>query len=508
MENEFIKKHSANVQGMLSCYDRVIIKGTLPTACHAGAMTNLLYRKGYLLKDITQFTNPLRNELHANAKQIAKTEGIEIEFIRNSGKVRKEDLVKKHLKQRQVQSGLLCILSVMESCTNYVYACDKQTGRSFLRMTGGKCLHYYFYFIDPDYGLCYLRVPAWCPFQLQFYFNAHNWLARQLDKAQIKYEIKDNAFTFIEDFTRAQTLADSLDARQLHRRLDALAARYCPAYEKVCKTGYHWSIMQIEHATDIVFKDKKTLAPIYDGLLKNVMHTVTPNDVARFLGRKGVHGKNDQPLDTSYKHVMREEMRRIKHRMGSTSVKVYDKFGQVLRVETTANDTSNFYHYRSVEHRDGTKSSKLAPVKKSVYSLKALVPIMQGCNKRYLKYIAAFDAPVAGKKRLDKVSRPIKVNARSYRGFNFFDKDDDQLLRLVSKGDFVIHGFRNKDLRREMTNKSTGQISRIIKRLLLKGLIKKVNKTYRYYLTSLGNRVIKIALKIKELFIVQEFNYC
>jgi len=132
---------------------------------------------------------------------------------------------------------------------------------------------------------------------------------------------------------------------------------------------------------------------------------------------------------------------------------------------------------------------------------------MGGCNKRYLKYISDFDAPILGKKRLNKVSKPIKVNNRSYRGFNFFNKEDEQLLRAIAKGDFVIHGFRNKDLRKELTNKSSGQISRIIKRLSLKGLIKKVNKTYRYYLTTLGNKVIKTALNIKELFLVQQLNY-
>lgn len=450
MENQFVKKYADKIQGTLSCYDRVIIKGTLPGVCHAGAMTNLLYRKNYLLKDITQFTNPLRNKLHANAKELAQSAGLAIEFIRNSRTVRKEDLVKKQMEKSQLQSGLVCILSAMESCTNYVYAYDRPNGRSFLKTSGGKCLHYYFYFLDPDYGLCYLRVPTWCPFQLQFYFNAHNWLARQLDQAQIKYELKDNAFTYIEDFSRAQALADRFDVAQPHRRLDDLAGLYCPVYKEITWTGYHWSIMQLEYATDIVFKDKKSLAPIYEELLKNVMHAVTPNDVARFLGRKGVHGKNDQPLDTSYKHVMRAEMRRIKHQMGNTSIKAYDKFGQVFRVETTTNNTNNFYHYRSVEHRDGTKTSKLAPVKKSIYSLKALIPILLGCNKRYLKYLAAFDLAISGKNRLNKVSRPSKVNSRSYKGFNFFDPDDEHLLRTIAKGDFVIKGFRNKDLRKEL----------------------------------------------------------
>ena len=62
--------------------------------------------------------------------------------------------------------------------------------------------------------------------------------------------------------------------------------------------------------------------------------------------------------------------------------------------------------------------------------------------------------------------------------------------------------------RRALNDKSTGQISRMIKRLLVKGLIKKVRKTYRYYLTTLGKALITTALKIKELFIVQQLNYC
>ncbi|MCK7509657.1 MAG: hypothetical protein MZV70_40185 [Desulfobacterales bacterium] len=50
---------------------------------------------------------------------------------------------------------------------------DKPSGRTFLKADTGKCLHYYFYFIDRDLGLCYLRVPTWAPFRLQFYFNGH-----------------------------------------------------------------------------------------------------------------------------------------------------------------------------------------------------------------------------------------------------------------------------------------------------------------------------------------------
>lgn len=55
---------------------------------------------------------------------------------------------------------------------------DKKTGRTFLKPDSGRCLHYYFYFLDTVWGLCYLRVPTWCPFRLQCYFNGHNYLAQ------------------------------------------------------------------------------------------------------------------------------------------------------------------------------------------------------------------------------------------------------------------------------------------------------------------------------------------
>ena len=79
-----------------------------------------------------------------------------------------------------------------------------------MRPATGKCLHYYFYFIDAELGLIYLRVPTWCPFRLQFYCNGHSWLARQLTAAGIGFTLADNAFVRIDDWQRAQSLADQL----------------------------------------------------------------------------------------------------------------------------------------------------------------------------------------------------------------------------------------------------------------------------------------------------------
>jgi hypothetical protein len=68
--------------------------------------------------------------------------------------------------------------------------------------------------------------------------------------------------------------------------------------------------------------------------------------------------------------------------MGKASIKMYYKFGFILRIETTANDVSFFKHYRTVEHRDGSTSQKLAQRKKGIYSIGPLQKLLFNSNRR------------------------------------------------------------------------------------------------------------------------------
>jgi hypothetical protein len=165
---QFIENYSNQISGVLHCYDRIVIQGTIP--------------------------------------------------------------------------GLVHILSAMEACPSYKPWHNKNTGKTYLKSVQGKCLHYYFYFIDEDLGLCYVRVPTWCPFRLQIYFNGHNVLNAAMNKKDIQNVMLDNAILKTDSFDLAQ-----------------------------------------------------------------------------------------------------------KFRMGSTSIKMYDKHGIILRIETTTNDISFFKHYRKID---------------------------------------------------------------------------------------------------------------------------------------------------------------
>jgi hypothetical protein len=193
--------------------------------------------------------------------------------------------------------------------------------------------------------------------------------------------------------------------------------------------------------------------------------------------------------------------------MGKSSIKMYDKFFKILRIETTANDVSFFKHYREVEHRNGTKTMKHASLKKNIYSLTLLSLLIKASNKRYLEFISAFDNKEVGRKRLDEVTKSKRQNNRNYKGFNLFSKEDLTLLLTVLRGEFNIFGFRNKDIRMKIPEFNTGKVSRLIKRLKVFGLIKKAGKTYKYYLTNLGKKLVVTAEKLKETVLIPALDY-
>src|SRR5438270_10737708 len=496
------ERHADQIAGVLSCYDRILIFGTLPNICFAEGMTSYLYAHKVRIFDYPRFAQPFREELRMNAERLAAENGITIEHIRKKN-IRKEDLVQAVLAKRGSHAGLVAIFSAMEACPTYQPWHNKETGKTYLKPDDGKCLHYYFYFIDEDLGLTYVRVPTWLPCRLQVYFNGHNWLAAQLRKRKIAYELLDNAFVEIGDWNEAQRMADDWKVKRIHKKLDEFAQRFCPIFRHF-GVQYHWSLDQAEYATDIVFRRQADLQPLYAQLTRTAIHAVKPDNIATFLGKK-LHGNYQDEMGNRYN--IRIEGPRIKHTMGPISIKLYDKFGLILRIETTVNDLSFFKHYREVEHRDGSRETKWACMQKTIYSLPALRELLDAANRRYLEFLSAIEDPRAGRHKLDQLSQTVEQEGRRYRGFNVFDPDDEMLLCSILRGEFNISGLQNKTLRRHLPELNSGQVSRLLKRLRTHGLLKKIGRTYKYYATTFGKQAVATALKLRELVIIPQLAF-
>jgi len=498
---ELLERYQDEIAGAVSCFDRVILQGRMPIFSYADGMTRFLSVRGIKIFDFIKWAAPITDSIKDHAELVAEEFGLKIDFVRKKN-FRKEKRIEEVLSERGTHPGLVWIFSALEPCTTYAPKYNPKGNRAYLTAKDKKCLHYYFYFIDSELGLCYLRVPTWCPFRLQFYCNPHNWLARQLDQAGIANQQMDNAFIEIGDWKKAQEISDSFDASWLHRKLDQWVEKYCPMLRRL-EEEYNWTIDTAEYASDVVFHQQKDLQGIYGEWVRTLIHTVKPADIATFLGKK-LNGNYQGEMGNRYN--TRIEGTRIRHSMGMVSIKMYDKFGHILRIETTIKDVTFFRHYRGVEQRDGSVVHKYAPMKKTIYSLGALREIAWDCNRRYAEFLGALEDPRGGLEKLARVSRKTTEGGRSYRGINFFDAEDVEVLEAIGQGEFCLRGMQNKALRERLPGRSSQQVSRIIKGLRLHGLIKKTPHGYRYYLTPLGRQVVATGLRLKEFEIRQELS--
>jgi hypothetical protein len=298
-------------------------------------MTSFLYQKDIRIFDYPKFAEPLRNRIRDRGHEVCVEAGIQIEHVSRSD-IRKEEWVARVLATRGDAPGLVHVISAMEACPSYRPWHDKPSGKTYLKPTQGKCLHYYFYVIDEELGLCYVRVPTWAPFGWQFYCNGHSALARALANEGIEYFQQDNAFLRLADLKRAQPLADAFSPDVLHRRLDDYAQRFCPVLD-VFGQVFHWSLRQVEYSTDLMFRREQILVPLYDAISGQAVLAANAERVSGFLGKKVT-----PPLaqEICSRLSTRIEGRCIKHTLGAASVKVYDKFSRVLRIETPINDVS------------------------------------------------------------------------------------------------------------------------------------------------------------------------
>jgi hypothetical protein len=124
-----------------------------------------------------------------------------------------------------------------------------------------------------------------------------------------------------------------------------------------------------------------------------------------------------------------------------------------------------------VEHRQGPTTRALAPVRKTIYSLKDLREILLSCNRRYLEYLSSLDDFSAGIRALDRLTQPHPLKGRILKGLNFFSRAEQTLLAALQRPGFNIAGLRRADLLPLLCQSSPATLSRQLARLRHLGVI-------------------------------------
>ena len=507
----FLKQHADCVLGVLSGFDRILFRGTLLSLSYSAGMERFIGVHHVLHKDFGTFVDGLTESIKAHALHVAKAAGRPYIHLYSSAQS-KEELVREIIKADQITNGLVCVLACVEPCQSFLMQKNARTKQLELVSAPRKCLHLYYYYVDREFGLVHVRLQSWAPFPIQVCLNGREYLARRLAKAGIGFEQRDNCFSRIDDLPKAQAMLDDLIGRKWHRFLNVLVRRVNPILAPQAGLDlhpYYWTLRQSEYATDVMFRSDKDLQAIYPALVAHAMQQFSAADVLRFLGRR-VNARFKGEVTSSF--LNRPEGVRIKHRVGNNSIKMYDKQGCVLRIETTINDPRMFRVYRETT-RQGQPAMGWIPMRKGLADLARRVEICRAANQRYLEALSAVKRPAPTQQVLDPVSRRVIKDDRPYRGLRPISEDDARLFQVVMRGEHLLQGFRNKDLRRllatedendaEQRRRSSGRITRQIRLLRAHGLIRKVSGTTYYRITNKGHQVMTTALRIRQLDVAQ-----
>ncbi len=508
-----LEQYKEKIKGVLTGFDRIVINGFNRQLNNNRQFLFYMIQNKCKLVNFNSFAEEHTKSLCEHIENIVKDENRPMKYIVSS-KVSKEEIARNLYNESPVDSGLVCAISSMEVCDTMTVRGNKKTEKLEVTRRSTKCKYYYLYMIDDDFGWMYLKIQTWFPFNVQIYINGREYVCKQLDKEGIHYERYNNSLVDIDDIERAQEISDHLQNMDLERKLDGIVSKYnnlLPRFEKYLGHGYFWSMFECEYATDIMFKTREDLANIFPSLVEKSFFTFKCDDIMSFFGRK---------LDPKFQGEIVSDSRlryqgyRIKHKMKSNQVKMYDKHS-VLRIETTINDPHEFKVWKFKYDEEGKSiegSGRWIPMGKSISNLYRYAEVSKATNTRYINALPNPIDMITPVKDIENISSSLVVNDRHISGFNILNSQTTSLFETIASGDFIINGITNKSLRERLfkhddfnsliiRNKTT----RLLNKLKAHGLVKKVNHSSKYFVTTKGRKIINSILLFKNISLPNSF---
>jgi hypothetical protein len=500
----FVERHGGAVIGILHGWDRLRLQGTLRSLYYAPVMEQYLRKAGVLWKDFKSYAVGLTGRVSQAAEEVSKQHRRPMIYLPSS-RTSKEEQAWQIQQRDRIRKGLIAVMSCVEPWRTWRMRGSFETKRLELRLEWGKCKHYYFYWMHEELGFLHLRLQTWFPFLIQVCVNGREWLARQMDRAGIRYRKEDNCFPWVSDVGGAQRLMAEQTRINWAKVLGELVKRCHRLDQEIRRpigAEYYWSASQSEYAADVMFRERAALERIYPPLVHHAVMSYGAEQVMRYMGRRGRVGIHDAVVTDRRR---RSEGVRVKHWLNQNSIKFYDK-GSVLRNEVTINAPKDFRVWRAAENQpEGEKQWRV--LRRSVADFGRRAEVSRKATDRYLTALAAVKVQRTLAEEAVEVCRAIKRDGQRYRGLNPLGANDAELLRAVNRGEFAINGFRNRDIRKRLYGSSKDQaqerkqmaaVGRKLRLLRGHGLVAKVSKTHRYMVTSKGRRMITALLAARQ----------
>ena len=499
--NSFLSALGDRVTGLLHGFDRLRFAGTQRMLANAGGMQAFLASAGVLLKDFGQWSEALTARVRQACEQVMSDAGRPNLYL-NDSSISKEQLAESIRLRDRITSGPVCQLRAVELIWSYEIHRDRARKWLVLEPRLRKCLHLYHYWVDQQVGMMHVRIPTWLPFGIKLCINGREWLCRELDKRGIGYERRDNCLVKVSKLQAAQDVLDEQLNTDWPAFLDRVVSRSHPAWKQALQLegrplDYYWSLEQSEWASDVMFRDSASLKQVYPKLVRHGITQLSCDSVMRFLGRRCNAAFNGQVQSDLRR---REEGIRLKHSVNQNSVKMYDKQGSILRIETTLHNPRDLKVYRGTE--TDPQKKRWRPMRKGIADLYRRAQVSQASNQRYMQALSQTNLNKTVSETIRPVCKPVTRNGKRHRAIRPLHEPDMSLLKAVSDGRWTINGFGNQDIRQIVLGtdpanaserkKRSGQITRKLALLHAHGLIKKVPRTRRWLITEKGRQIASL----------------
>jgi hypothetical protein len=506
----FLQRFQPAVAGVLQGFDRLRFRGSKRQLSFVRGMASWLGAMHILLKDYKGWAKSKTLELCQAIEGPAEKASL-YRFLNNS-QDSKEEVALRMAAARGQTEGLIAVLGCVEPCQVIQVRGNAQTKKLELRVELSKCKHYYHYYLDRDYGLRYTRLQSWLPFTMHIGLNGRDWLAQRLDRLGIDYRKQDNCFPWIANFARAQKEANRQTRTNWSKLLERWARQSNPLHDqllKPCPVPYYWSVETAEYATDFAFHDVGDLQRWYPLFVRHASATLQGSDLLRFLGyrvRRDGRPCEDLAGEVTTRVTQLVEGTRVKHQAVDNLLKMYDKFGVVLRVETLLRDVRHYKVYRTKENDPDGPLQHLR-MRQGVADLHQRAEVSRKITERYAESLATIEAKQPLSELADDLGQRKMWKGRSARALNPLATEDVTVLETISRGEFQSMGFRNSDIRERMfgpavhaaeQRRQAAKVTRWLRLLRAHGLIAKQGGSHRYLVTPKGQHALAAILAARQ----------
>lgn len=467
----------------IECVDRVYLNGYVKNLQMPGGLINFIREQLGFPIPSPMLLAPVSEAFRTAVEKFATAQGLPIvTFARGEAK---DDTARAHLAKFEKRSGVVLIGKAQEKTSGYTARRKDHGTKVWFEYSRRDVFvtHYYFYILDEEFGLFFIKVCTYFPFEVKVCFNGHERAKQQARQEGIRFEALSNGFRSCADPGRLQQICHQLNAEKVQALFDRWVEQIpwplSPA-QRAAGYPHQLSIWQMEVSRTQVFRDPEQGWALVENLIRDNLDVGRPERVSLIFERKVTKATPSEFHTRVVRDGVQPTLRiHYKH----SALKQYLKDGHGLRTEMMFNNTQDFGLTRGLKN------------------FTTLFDLGRRFNNRLLEHERLSQDCFVPLQTIQALGQSTLENGQRASAVRFAEPRVMAVLGALAGHSYIPTPLGNRSLRPVVaqllgTPYSTAQMTYDLRRLRLKKLIERVAHSHCYRLTELGIKVVTFFTKL------------